>query len=414
MRMSNIRYTNELYESLFDCDLCDVYDALKKYQGDETYFRSFKDGLILAIYRAGYEGLDDDESYKDFIRKRLKEIGSNISNPTIRGWFQGVRSDSHSRDKMYQLCFAFHFGLEDTKWFFEHVYYERCFYVKALKECIYYYCMNHHLSYQDALRLIDQYTPILEEDISPCEQYSDVLRDELHEIEDEETLKNYLYERRHVFQIHHVRAAQVLHELVQLIQIKKEELSFIKEYRINNGIPYDRIKDASLLLQDLLTQQEPEIFREDTKSKYYRYTSEEFMLHMITTCNRKDFKQITPLLKQFDPLFIRNFIDVNHFSRVINQPYHHSDDSIRKVIILLSFYRKAISDQLAEIQYRDDQSQFYAYCYDMNDTLSRSDLPPLFIGHPYDWFFLFCACHYDPLDNFRCFFSELKADASEL
>ena len=82
------------------------------------------------------------------------------------------------------------------------------------------------------------------------------------------------------------------------------------------------------------------------------------MLHMITTCNRKDFKQITPLLKQFDPLFIRNFIDVNHFSRVINQPYQHNDDSIRKVIILLSFYRNAISEQLVEVQYRDDQSNF--------------------------------------------------------
>lgn len=376
--------------------------------GDENVlplFRDFSDGLVIALEKSGYQGVNQKNEMIRYILKRFECIGASISRQTLYRWFDNKRPSHHSRDLIYQFCFAMNYDLETTKWFFEHVYYDRCFHLKYLKECVYYYALSTNKSFQNAMEIYEHAKELLnakEEGLI----YTSELRQSLSDVYDDQNFYAWVVCHQNYFANYNMNAKTVLLQLLNSIQGTNSQAKVVELAHRKRMIPQELKDICGLAVLDYISMGEMD-------ESIQHYGSLAFMLRVITQISTESMKRVKKQAHSQMVLLGRNFVDNEVLNEVVKHPDTCSYESIRKVIIMLAFYQKCIQDQFHGYCYTSLHEQYHAIVSSVDYALMEADLNLLYPGNPHDWLYLHCARLIDPLSWYRYFYQDFMNESCE-
>lgn len=410
--MQNPTYTtlldntsDELETKLYDEDIST--DDLINYMSNA--FRSFSDALnVFLINYTDYSGdLSSINERTKYIYAKYQSIGYSINHANIKNWLSGKTPayTEESKDKMYALCFALDFSLDDTKEFFQKVYFERCFDCHNISESVYYYCIKNHLSYKQAVDIISKISNTSDvnsnnDNLSSTVLYTNIIQQKIDSINTDEELISYINNNSHSFSINHTSAKDTYYDLLSDVQGTREDAKYIEENPkcINDYSNNRPIKALTVL----------EYYKYNTETNpQLQIYSDEFMINQILD-NREHEKNIPkninlpPQLKSSFP----NRHVINDIKLGFEGKKTLKNDSLRKTIILLFFYKYWCEQELGinPIAIYEREETFIA---EINDCITSCGFQSLYLGNPYDWIFIFSSKCENPLDEFRNIYKSL-------
>lgn len=408
--------SDSIYQFLDEEDTENAIDFLR----DPSNFRSFNQGLSEILIKRGYVSEDaTSDNMVSCLYSKLTDIGSSIPLETIGLWINGEVSPNieyRHRNQMYEICFALNLTLKETIWFFHHVYYDRAFNCHTINDSVYYYCFKNNISYKNALELIKKIenAPTSSSSQEKISNYTLFVQQRLEDIKTDDELIVFLTSNKESFYSWNESAFETLKNLQnELLPTKegKNELEKIKRKIKNNNSSYGIIpktedqKNWGLIMKEILFDYPDESFLEIIEGK--NIGSANFLLEQILGMKLHTEKG----KKRFiDEVSIPDIVKNNFPSRKTMSDVLSEDkitqtktyDSIRKLIILLYFYRFWCEIKL--------KNQSENYCDDplsdifideINDLLYSCGYEEIYAGNPYDWIFLCSAQAEDPLAYFR-------------
>ena len=451
--MNYKRFTPYIEQSILDITINDdeENEALM-FLREPTHFRPFSEGIRMLMERNNYPANADE------LIKRMQAIGCKVTPSTINDWFAGKRRPglvSNSRTLMYQIAFALSLPLSEIKWFFHHVYYDRCFNCHIPEEAVYYFCFSHNLSYQTACNLLNKVTAILEtaaiaallplakdtDNVCNCENettsdmdehkaqpytqfYTIAIRNQIDQLQTSEELLAYFKQNSAIFTNLHTSALEQITIMLEEIKGSSESIEIVKNMRDRNCYTMEEIGKCGLIIRELyyrashpvwdsylddieagnlkqrnsnsfISASEIAQYMKDSITKY-QINSIDFILNNIlsTTHGLSKETNVPELVKL-------NFPSNKVLSNVLKNNTKASYDAIRKVLVLLHFYIFWCKQLLEPVTDFTAEQHLMVYREEANYMLSQCCYEELYAGNPYDWVFLTCACSEDPLSKLR-------------
>lgn len=436
MQSSFTIYNQEDTFEYFSID--DIEDAAE-YLTDPSSFRSFNIGLAELLIKKGYPGDKDNiTELSEYLISKLRKINSSIGNETVISWFSGIHSpkvEAGSRNKIYEICFALELTYEETLWFFHHVYYDRAFNCHTIEEAVYYYCFLNGLSYQEAQKIIQEVeqAPAVTTNAEKCANYTQFVRDRIHAFESVAELKEFLIQNKENFNTWNESALKTLNQLVlELIGPPESKATIDKLKQLINE---KRNKHTKTLTFDLADYQncglliKEILFDSQDSSENPVQSPAAYVFDAIKKRNTRKNTFILARILETDricrdtskihiPYIIRNnFPSRKTMSDVLSEDkisVSKSYDSIRKMIVLLDFYRFWANEKLKKgyTSFSMDMLSNLSETYveETNACLYQCGYEELYAGNPYDWIFLSSARSENPLEYFRALIGELCDD----
>jgi len=315
---------------------------------------------------------DDIDSIISETEARYNNNGIEFTK-TIRQWLQGKKKPSQSqayRHNCYDFCIALGMDINETfEFMFKH-FQIMPFYYKNKTDSIYYYCILNNRSYDTIVKMLDiakDFPATNEETVNTAyigRKISEIDNDE----EFIEYLKNYCYDDEHQF-------ATARRNILELLdKCKGEDYANVK-------------KDSELLM---------------TITGYNNQTG--------IKGGRHD-KGISKSL--FPPEFTTSFPDDNVLCKIRNDK-KVSDEALRKLLILLSFYHyyKSRENTIRQIQItpeiiKECYEEFEAEC---NGKLAECGYVQLYPRNLYDWHIFNCANSEYPIEALKSLIKQQYAD----
>lgn len=402
---------------------------------DSNSFRSFDEGLKQLLVKKGFKGdIHNPYEVANHLISKLHHIGSSIKDITVISWFidnpQRVdkprpKIEAGSRLKIYEICFALELSIDETIWFFEHVYYDRPFNCHTIDEAVYYFSFLNHLNYHEARSLIAEikYTSSNNLSLCPIEaNYTQFIQDRISEFESVEELKTFLITHKENFHSWNHSALLTLNALIEQligppeskIEIDTLKRTLTRKMHASNThmtIELSNYSCCGLLIKEIIYDAQNQTY--ESVAQYILDAIKDKNIRKHTFILERLLLTATGLKKNHQiPYVVRNnFPSKKTLSDVLSHEKmstSKSYDSIRKAIILLDFYRFWISIKLDKEQFdmkKEDLSEIYRE--EANDLLYSCGYHTLFDGNPYDWIFLCAAQSEDPIKYFRSYISEL-------
>ncbi|MBQ8162640.1 MAG: hypothetical protein IJ083_18085 [Clostridia bacterium] len=392
-----LEYTDIVQKTL-DFISPDDDNFLDELIGVTRLFRPFSEAMTDFICEHGYTGDPADTDAKlAFIRKKFS--ASDMAPPReIRKWF--TENQPIRRETAFQICFAF--GLDDagTDDFFRRYYaHERSLNCHQLREAVYYFCLKNRLSYQESFEILGQLPKPVKSNASDEVVYTGQIRDDLKGMTTREELIQYLTEHIDMFSAFNVTAYESIRRMWTktagpgglLLQEREKGLphTFGDE---ESGIPPLpapgeglRTWDAYLWLFQLNKDSVRELFTDRT---------------------------IRPILARLHEQVAQSFPDRQILEDILSGN-HVSYESVRKWLVLLSFYTFWAGKALDRGNYEAQRGDMDRCLFQMNDILTQAGYPELYVGNPYDWIFFYASNSADPLVTFRLLWCELLNAALE-
>lgn len=404
-------FTQSSNESIWTIHTIDD-DPIKAidYLNKNENFRSFSEGLTELMCKYSYTGsIYDNEEKTNFLYNKLLSIDVKIAKSTIKDWFFDKRRPaffSNSRTIMFQICFALSVSIDDARWFFSHVFFDRTFNCHTIKEAVYYYCFLNHLTYAHANQLLDIINTLPETELSTNTNiiFTEKIQNQIDEFTNDEELINFFRDNKNIFHTWNQTAKQNIYDLLSEIHKKENDKNCLDSFKERKYISKKDMKKCSLIIQELL--QYHGYLIEDIA--YKNITSIDFMLDCIfnTTARfqKRNTKDNNKKKVNLPKVVFTNFPDKKTFSDILlNIDTSTSYDSIRKCLVLLKFYDFwcRIKLKLDVVDLDDEDTPFDIYLCETNALLVSCGYEELFSGNPYDWIFLCCATSDEPLEYFR-------------
>ena len=384
-----VEFTKGQYSQLLDDEMWGIpdydyeqdYEEVLKKLDDSDFFRPFSERL-LAFYNDALDGsLSADEAKSDL----QKRAGKSLNRNSIANWFSGgtePKYGDNDRRNMFAIAFALKLDCEQTERFFNKVFLDKAFNKRNVNEFIYLYCIFHKKTLLEAESLIDKLSN-LELTNAPLEQteHTQFLAATASKDLSEDELINFISEHPHNFSINNTAAKAHKKRLLERSTVGSAVKSGLAQQE------YERRKS------ELADEKDASGFGgKDPKSI-------DFLLYMIMGVDyvQKKNDEVISIREKFPRKEISNqFPDKQSLSSTDPSSY-----VLRKEIILLYFYDYWVSCFL-DGQITGDYDDFTE---ELNGILYECGFSPLYVGNPYDWFFLYCsscvADGYTPLDRFR-------------
>ncbi len=394
------KYTNFMAEKTYEILSEDDYiEELKKTMQS---FRMFDKALDQFIVEHGFRGdLAKIEEKVAFISEKCRHAGVGVPR-NVKKWYTEKKGLKRNSDVAFQLCFAFELSVEEVNDFLRRVCMFRGFDCHSVKEIVYYFAFRHGLRYSEVLDILEKVPAVKSDNIPATDMaYTDILIEEVDELETVEELVVFLNENSNRFGYNNVMAYEVIRHLWDRISDKEKGLALRERRLLYHSFDKDGEEDVEQ--------------RTKRKDKCHMdYSLEEIYMQMLglagdytTELHReRGIKSILVDNELIHPMAEDSFPDRNGLTKILNG-YHVSYETVRKVIIFLSFYYFWIQPALRRGNYLVEEEDSCRCERTIDSHLQEAGYPALYAGNPYDFIFL-VAMHSDqPLTTFRDYMREL-------
>lgn len=395
---------------------------------DSSYWRSFSDGLNEFMGRCGYAGGEEISAKADYILEQFSKINVAITPSTVKDWVSGKRApdpaNEGSREKMYQLCFALHAGADDTVWFFEHVYFSKCFDYHRPNDLIYKFCMTHGFDYSTALSMIKSLKPGTAETSRNVMTHR--IRQETDCLTTPEQLVDYINSNAGIFEKWNITAKDEIRKLRSMLQDEKcREADEMVRKCMKSGSGVEKyLSHSSLLIHwKYYTPYSPEdIFTG------LQLDSVDFLLKTVMGTVQGITKKSAEM-KHIPDAVRKSFPNKKSLSDILDDSRNASYISVRKALVFLKFVhfwcqeeiiqyerknnKKAISPDISSDDEMTKKELYTAFVDEMNALLLKCGYSELFAGNPFDWLFMYSATWEFPLTFLGNFISDISDTGEE-
>ena len=417
MNQNYTQYNSDsIYQFWDEDDTTDAIDFLK----DPNNFRAFNQGLSEIMIKKGY--VPENATPNDMaqvLSTKLTEIGSSRSLSTISSWLTGKhrpKVEAGYRKQIYEICYALNLTFKETIWFFHHVYYDRAFNCHTIDESVFYFCFKNNISYKEALNIIKKIedSPVISSSSKIFPNYTLFVQQSIEDIDSTDELISFLSLNKENFSSWNESAYKALDDLVKKLlpsEKGKIEIDKIKRKIKNKNSSYGVIpklkdqKEWGLVMKEFFYDFSDESYLNMLDGK--NICSKNFLLEQILGMKLITGKEMNRFIdKSSIPDIVKsNFPSRKTMSDVLSEAkvtQSKSYDSIRKLIILLEFYRywcEIKIDNKADDNF--DNSLSDAFIDEIDYTLYLCGYEKMYAGNPYDWIIMCSAQADDPLSYFR-------------
>lgn len=404
-------YFNHKTYSIFQKE--DYIPELKKVVGE---FRSFDAALDDFIFQHGYKGSRTDSDAKvRFISDKC--VNSGVSVPrNLRKWYtENKRMDRNSKVP-FQICFAFQLNIEEVNEFLQRICLARGIDCHLVEEAVYYYAFKNGLTYLEAVEILKKVNPVKPKKINATEViYTELLEDDIDRIETVDELVDYLNKNEQKFSYNNATACETIQILWKDIAGEGQEKGIAKREREQGYILFNKEETLQMKCEEEKGRKERKRNRDSVWEIYLQILG--FSGNYVTDCYKdRSLKSILKDNELLHPLAEEAFPDRDGLNKVLHGE-HVSYERIRKLIILLTFY-KYYAIRMIEDENFEEDPDFGDRCISfINGNLTASNYMGLYPGNPYDFLILMSIRSEQPLMMFREYMHELyfsKVDIDQL
>lgn len=357
--------------------------------GDIEDAKHFLTGVVDYLNNNGSElETDDTQGLVEEVFRRYTEKAIPLTQSlrkTLRNWLSGIKpsQDQAYRHNCYNFCFALGMDLETAAEFLFKHFQIMPFNFKSRVDAVYFYCFLRKRDYATVAALLERvktFAPVNDDAVFTSEIGRNIL-----EIDDDEEFVRYL-------------ETQCFDQEHQSMTARKRALALIDENKeiIRNtiGEPDRKIPDSKLLAY--ISGYNNQVGCRDNKG---------LSKGMLPTEFTKAFPNGTEISK-------------------IRKGDKVSDDSLRKLLILLNFFnyygRQTLAEKRQEIRawrllsepekqerVEDCREEF---CAETNTLLAECGYVQLYPRNLFDWHFLCCANSADPIGVLKALIKQLYSD----
>ncbi len=347
---------------------------------DMENFQNFNSGLTELLIEYGYNGdYEDAVSKANYLYSKIQEAGipadDFFTKESVRNWFQekNIPWKDSNRIKMMSICFALHLSVEQTEAFFRKIFLGQPFNFRNSTECIFYYCLHNQKSYSDAKRLESELqnvrNTINQQETSSATR---IIRDSLSTFgaDNEGELLKYLLQNVPVSKVYYKTARQYIEKLTKRA-LNFSLLAKDKDYEQNRkeilktpdkDLQSEKIyKGINHLMQEIYG------FRTESSHKKEKYVFKDGLSKTLT----------------------RNFPKQHELGRILKGDNSVSSDMVRRTLIVLNFYTSYFYADLKKMNLK--QFNFKRFISETNRFMNDCGFQELYIRHPFDFIFYYCA-----------------------
>lgn len=391
------KYTDFLMDKSYI--ISDEEDYMEELKKAAELFRTFDGALDTFLAEHGYLGDPEDVDAKIlFLASQFKEAGMDAPR-NMKRWFTEHRRIE--RRTAFLICFAFRLRVDEVDDFLRRICLLRGIDCHHMEEAVYFYAFKNGLDYGKARGILDQVPPVKAGKLDTENiVYTKLLAEEIDRIGSEEELVSYLIQNAERFGYNNAAAYTAIKAVWEQLA-SPQGLAIRERRRLYAG--FDR--------------EEPEGAEEPRGRKERRRTEDsiwEIYLQILGLAGSQAApfyknRSIKPILKEnpfLHPFAEESFPDRDGLTKILNGE-HVSYERVRKIMILLVFYRFWAGRALRENSYSAGYGDAKRCLASMDDFLVSAGYPALYPGNPYDFIFLFAIQAETPLLTFRDFMREL-------
>lgn len=380
-------YTTVLENHLYEGDI--TSKEIMSFLNDQNNFKNFGDSLTYFI-----ENLFHTEDAYQYLIDAYKKHDIKYTRSTLKNWFfhdKGPKSSGNNRINVYKIAFALELDVDQTSQLFIEVYHDRPFDLRQLNEFVYFCCLNLGYSYSKAEALIEYMSQEFKDESTHYTIHTQTMIEDAKKIKDEDDIIWYVRHNHSNFDYYMLSAKRVLNSLIEMVKLNEEDIKRLKRGR------YMDVTSA-------IAKEHGDAIFEDGSLTNKSLTSINTMFDLILYFNfsqkRKENKNFIKNAKLLDEIKTC-FPTVQTVAK--ETPTY---EELRKLIIFLGSYNfwVEVQNSMSEGYTPNNHQLLEDYQYEINDLLSSSNLPLLYVGNAYDWLFLYCSLigeDESPLDKFR-------------
>jgi len=365
----------------------------------------FADKLKERANELGFSGdTSDTKALCDFLLQALKGEQGIISKENERNWKNNLRNwfkpkpgglslaMPSDREDVYRLCFALKMYGDKAKEFFEKGYLEQPYNFKNLEETVHFYCLNNNLRYENSIALYKKAKALPIENDTSAETDTLTIGRTIRDFHDEESFLDYIRQNRQSFEMSSTRINQEISRLEkECMELAQEEkpMLYSSDYQ-DRLAERDKREEQDLKQRNSLPQKETRQISGLEQLISAIYDQELRKLNALD----ENFKSAPKLI---DSSLITDQMQPHKIERGENSA------SLKKIkrglLVLLTFYHYFATLRVNNRE--TNKASFEEFVNLANETLMRCGYGMLYARNPYDWMFLYCAKHNEPLDAFR-------------
>ena len=369
-------------------------------------FQTFEAAFDGFLREQGYVGnLEDAEEKLRFLQTKYAEAGMELNRRAVRDWFK-KQIRASKRTIAFQMCFAFHLNLEETQDFFRTVYLQRGIDCHDSSEMIYYYAIDHGLSWQKAQELIAQAPPVTQKEIPSDSKalFTGTIQTALEQFQDESELLDFLWEHQDQFGYRNVTARRQIRLLWKEIsgaggladqELQSDESNKESKRELRTSEQEGSARSAWDIFRQLFFFYKNKGIEEDAKEleNIYRSAGDRTYAPIFRD---------NPILH---PLAAAEFPGRQGIEKILRGEEKVTYETIRKMLILLLFYRYWTKkrQEFGQSYYEATIEDREEWREETESYLEEAGFATLYAGNPYDWIFLYAAQCDDPLWTLRDF-----------
>ena len=393
-------YTSFLEDMTYD--IFEKEDYLEELKKAAELFRTFDKALDTFIVNHGYGGdLSNADEKVNFITSKLKAAGVPVPR-NIKKWYSEHKRIE--RKTAFQLCFAFGLQIDEVNDFLRRVCLTRGFDCHSVEEVVYFFALKNGLTYVDANEVLAQVTivkpeRVVKEDIV----YTELIVEDIEDIESVEELIQYLNENVDKFGYNNATAYEVIQALWE--DISKEEGIALREKKLLY-VSFDKDVEDELSVDNTDKNRKERKRIDDSLWEIYLQILGLSGNYIDKIYKDRSIKSILKDNELLHPLAEDSFPDRDGLNKILNGE-HVSYERIRKLLILLVFYKFWVNKALCSNHYEAGYGDADRCISTINDNLVDAGYPMLYPGNPYD-FIIFVSVNADnPLMTFRDYMREM-------
>lgn len=202
-------------------------DNLREISGQEDFEKILTEGLYNIKLKES-----DGAVQRDSIRRKVHNWVSGKNFPT-------------DREEVFQICFAMRFGLEQSESLLIRLT-EQGIHYRNAKESIFAYCLKYHLTYENAVRMAEQFVSRKNKKEDYNDPVTQMMKEEFQKIRGEEDLFAFIMNHRMQMGNSHNTAYSYFEKMLSVLsgEAMEEEEKYSMEYIAENylrlNVPVDK------------------------------------------------------------------------------------------------------------------------------------------------------------------------------